>query len=158
MKWLEALKHYNAGRGSYCIPKKGSPEHAEVVKIMGGAKPEEHKEEHHEEVMEEHHEAPKKARGRPRKGMIVAEGGKVYKDGVKIRGGPKGRPKGTTGIPRISTVALAKEAVKQGYVTQEEAFGKPVKTERAQVAVKQRKVRSDKGKKRGPKDAVEPNA
>jgi hypothetical protein len=149
MKWIEALKHYNAGKKMYCIPKKGTPEHAEVLAIMGGAKPEEHKEEHKEE-MPAPAEAPKRGRGRPRKGFYVAEAGKVYKDGVKIRGGVRGRPKGTTGIPRVSLVALAKESVKQGYLTKEEALGKPVKTEKAAVAVKQRKVRSDKGKKRGP--------
>lgn len=40
MKWVEALKIYNTGK-SWCVPKKGSPEHAEVMKIMNRTKPEE---------------------------------------------------------------------------------------------------------------------
>ena len=37
MKWLEALKTWNASKGgSWCVPKKGSPEHQEVLKIMRG--------------------------------------------------------------------------------------------------------------------------
>ena len=157
MKWIEALMHFNEGKDMYCIPKKGTPEHAEVVAIMNGQKhkmPEAKLSKKEMEAPAAPVAAPKRGRGRPRKGFYVAEAGKVYKDGVKIRGGPRGRPKGTTGIPRISTVALAREAVKQGYVTQEEAFGKPTKTEKVQVVVKKRKVRSDKGKKRGPKAAV----
>ena len=35
MRGVEALKIYNAERGMWCIPKKGTPEHAEVRKIMG---------------------------------------------------------------------------------------------------------------------------
>jgi hypothetical protein len=35
MKWLEALKKWNEKRGTWCIPKKGTLEHAEVTKLMG---------------------------------------------------------------------------------------------------------------------------
>lgn len=35
MKWSEALKMYNAGKSQYCMPRRGSPEHAEVLKLMG---------------------------------------------------------------------------------------------------------------------------
>lgn len=40
MNYFTALKIYNQGRGSYCSPKKGTPEHAAVVAIQnGGAAP-----------------------------------------------------------------------------------------------------------------------
>jgi hypothetical protein len=39
MKWVEALKVWNAAKGgSWCVPRKGSEDHAAVMKIMGGAK------------------------------------------------------------------------------------------------------------------------
>ena len=37
MKWIEALKKFNAGKGEWCIPRKGSREHKEVSSIMQGA-------------------------------------------------------------------------------------------------------------------------
>jgi flagellar biosynthesis GTPase FlhF len=40
MKWIEALKQYNAGK-SWCVPRKGTPEYDEVKKIMNRTKPEE---------------------------------------------------------------------------------------------------------------------
>lgn len=37
MKWIEALKKWNAARGGrYTVPRKGTPEHAEVRELMGG--------------------------------------------------------------------------------------------------------------------------
>jgi hypothetical protein len=33
--WLSALKIWNKGTGKWCIPKKGTPEYDEVLKIMG---------------------------------------------------------------------------------------------------------------------------
>lgn len=36
MKWVEALKIYNSGKGLWCIPRKGSPAYAEVLAIMKG--------------------------------------------------------------------------------------------------------------------------
>jgi hypothetical protein len=46
MKWGEALKIYNEGK-NWCMYRRGTPEHAEVVKIMNSDKPkkEEKKEE-----------------------------------------------------------------------------------------------------------------
>jgi hypothetical protein len=38
MKWVEALKQYNAGK-KWSVPRKGSPEYAEVMKIMGKEAP-----------------------------------------------------------------------------------------------------------------------
>jgi len=36
LTWIEALKKYNAKKGGhYVIPKKGTPEHAEVKAMMG---------------------------------------------------------------------------------------------------------------------------
>jgi len=32
--WILALKQYNDKKGSWSMPRKGTPEHAEVVKIM----------------------------------------------------------------------------------------------------------------------------
>ena len=40
MKWIEALKVYNQGKGSWCIARKGTPEYDEVKRIMGHSKPE----------------------------------------------------------------------------------------------------------------------
>jgi hypothetical protein len=37
MKWIEALKKFNVGKGEWCIPRKGSREHKEVLSIMQGA-------------------------------------------------------------------------------------------------------------------------
>ena len=37
MKWVEALKKFNDGKGAWCIPRKGSREHKEVLSIMQGA-------------------------------------------------------------------------------------------------------------------------
>ena len=36
MKWMEALKKFKAGKGEWCVPKKGTREHAEVISIMQG--------------------------------------------------------------------------------------------------------------------------
>jgi len=38
MKWIEALKVYNAGK-MWCVPRKGTPEYDEVKKIMNRTKP-----------------------------------------------------------------------------------------------------------------------
>ncbi len=34
MKWIETLKKFNAGKGEWCIPRKGSREYKEVLSIM----------------------------------------------------------------------------------------------------------------------------
>jgi hypothetical protein len=39
MKWIEALKQWNAGKSGWCIPRKGTKEHAEVKALMGAAAP-----------------------------------------------------------------------------------------------------------------------
>lgn len=40
LTWIEALKKYNAKKGGhYVIPKKGTPEHAEVKAMMGNVEP-----------------------------------------------------------------------------------------------------------------------
>lgn len=31
--WIQALKIYNEGTGAWCMPRKGTPQHAEVMKI-----------------------------------------------------------------------------------------------------------------------------
>ena len=36
MTWMEALKQYNKGRGTWCIPRKGSAENARVRDMMRG--------------------------------------------------------------------------------------------------------------------------
>jgi hypothetical protein len=36
MKWIEVLKKFNDGKGEWCIPRKGSREHKEVLSIMQG--------------------------------------------------------------------------------------------------------------------------
>lgn len=36
--WLDALKKFNEGRNSWMMPRKDSPEHAQVVKIMNKMK------------------------------------------------------------------------------------------------------------------------
>ena len=39
MKWVEALKIWNAQKGgAWCVPRKGSAEHAQVMKILRGEK------------------------------------------------------------------------------------------------------------------------
>ena len=40
MRWIDALKMYNERKGgSWCVPRKGTPEHAEVLKIMKSSEP-----------------------------------------------------------------------------------------------------------------------
>lgn len=34
MKWMEALKQYNSGKGMWCVPKKGTPEYFDVRALM----------------------------------------------------------------------------------------------------------------------------
>jgi hypothetical protein len=38
MKWTDALKIWNEGKGTWCVPKKGTEAHAEVMKIVNGGK------------------------------------------------------------------------------------------------------------------------
>lgn len=38
MTWIEALKKFNAGKKTWCIPKKGSSDYKEVIKLMGAPK------------------------------------------------------------------------------------------------------------------------
>ena len=35
MKWLEALKKWNAGKAKWSIPKSGSQGHKEILALMG---------------------------------------------------------------------------------------------------------------------------
>lgn len=39
MKWTEALKIWNDGKGIWCIPKKGTDAYAEVMNIVNGIIP-----------------------------------------------------------------------------------------------------------------------
>lgn len=34
MSWVSALKEWNTGKGTWCIPKKGTTEHGEVLAII----------------------------------------------------------------------------------------------------------------------------
>ena len=36
--WIQALQEYNKGKNKWCVVKKGTPEHAEVMKIMNRIK------------------------------------------------------------------------------------------------------------------------
>ena len=38
MRWVDALKIWNQGKGTWCIPKKGTAAHAEVLAIMAEKK------------------------------------------------------------------------------------------------------------------------
>jgi hypothetical protein len=40
MKWIEALKVFNQGKGTWCVARKGTPEYDEVKRIMNSSKPE----------------------------------------------------------------------------------------------------------------------
>jgi hypothetical protein len=33
--WIQALKEWNGKRGTWCIPRSGTLEHAQVLKLMG---------------------------------------------------------------------------------------------------------------------------
>ena len=37
MTWLQALKAHNRGKGTFCIPRRGSVEHAHVRAMMRGS-------------------------------------------------------------------------------------------------------------------------
>ena len=36
--WIQALQEYNKGKNKWCVVRKGTPEHAEVMKIMNRIK------------------------------------------------------------------------------------------------------------------------
>ena len=38
MNWIEALREFNKNRPTYLIPKRGSKEHSDVLKIMNEGK------------------------------------------------------------------------------------------------------------------------
>ena len=38
MKWIEALKKFNSGKGEWCVPRKGTREYDEVMSIMNSGK------------------------------------------------------------------------------------------------------------------------
>jgi hypothetical protein len=38
MKWVEALKKFNSGKGEWCVPRKGTQEYDEVMSIMSTIK------------------------------------------------------------------------------------------------------------------------
>lgn len=48
MKWLQALKVWNQGKEKWCVPRKGTKEHAEVKALMEHSKPEKVKERNEE--------------------------------------------------------------------------------------------------------------
>jgi hypothetical protein len=38
MRWIDALKEWNGKSGTWCIPRKGSPQHKEIRAIMDKGK------------------------------------------------------------------------------------------------------------------------
>lgn len=42
--WIDALRTYNAGMPSWCIPRKGTPGYERVMRIRQGEKPKSFKE------------------------------------------------------------------------------------------------------------------
>lgn len=61
MRWVDALKIWNAEKGgAWCVPRKGTPEHAIVKSIMAGKKPEPvvEKKKRKIRIVEEEEEAP----------------------------------------------------------------------------------------------------
>jgi len=42
--WIDALRQYNAGMPSWCIPRKGTPGYDRVMRIRQGEKPKSFKE------------------------------------------------------------------------------------------------------------------
>lgn len=79
--WVQALKIYNKD-GPWCIPRKGTPEHAAVKKIMeGGSMPKKV-----EEKREEKHEKKLKAVEKEVKVEVKAEPKKEVKHEEAIKG------------------------------------------------------------------------
>ena len=35
-KWTDALKEWNQGKSGWCIPRKGTAEYDQVIRLMGG--------------------------------------------------------------------------------------------------------------------------
>jgi len=163
MKWIEALAEFNSHREAWCVPRKGTPEHAEVVRIMGGtatAKATPAKSERKSPVAsgtstamatpaKSEYKSPiaspeKKPVGRPRVRPSRAKSAKAL---------PSSRtPVMSTQKSTSSTVVFT--ALADGVATPGAKSTKKVTkpaTEMAPVAEKKRKVRSDKGKKRGPR-------
>lgn len=145
MKWIDALAEFNSHREAWCVPRKGTPEHAEVIRIMGGtatAKATPAKSEAKSPVAS----PEKKPVGRPRVRPSRAKSAKAL---------PSSRtPVMSTQKSTSSTVAFT--ALADGVATPGAKSTKKVTkpaTEMAPVAEKKRKVRSDKGKKRGPRKA-----
>jgi len=44
ISWIDALRQYNAGMPSWCIPRKGTPAYEMIARIRQGEKPKSFKE------------------------------------------------------------------------------------------------------------------
>jgi hypothetical protein len=119
MRWIEGLKIWNAKKGgAWCVPRKGSPEHAEVKAIMANA--------------------PAKAKVDKLAEMEIAEAQKVTKK-VKPRISEKGKQAMATNSEKLT--ATSKETpVKM------EVKVKPRVSEEVKKQIQERKVESKKEK------------
>lgn len=141
MSWVDAVKLYAEKTGTkFRIHKKGTAEYEAIKKLQSkgtGGISSKKAAKMAKEMMEP---AAKKTRGRPKKASAAAHmtssaGATASAAPAKMR-----KPRSDIGQKRApSTLAIAKESVKQGIVSRAVALG--------------RKPRSDKGKKRGARGA-----
>lgn len=121
MAWVDAVRKYAEMKGQkWRIPKKGTPEYAEIKALQAG------KSKKKAIRVVESLEAPKKER----KVMKEKKKEEVMEAPKKMR-----KTRSDKGQKRMTGKMIAKESVRLGLVSKAEALG--------------RKVRSDKGKKRG---------
>lgn len=63
MSWIEALRVYNAGMPSWCVPRKGTPAYETISKLRKGEKVETPK-----EIIDK---LERKTTGKPKKGKRI---------------------------------------------------------------------------------------
>jgi hypothetical protein len=121
MEWTDAIrKHAAMTGGKYRIPRKGTPEYDAVKKLqMGGG----------EKADKEHKKMVKEA---VKKGEVVKGVYSADAKGVSVK---------VKGLPSVKVSAKKAPAMKKATHLKFDEEGKEIK--------KPRKVRSDKGKKRG---------
>ena len=70
MNWIEALKKWNSGRPKWMMPKKGTPEHAEVMAMVTPKKSDHNEKEAEKGKKDSKHKEEEKKMETPRKVKI----------------------------------------------------------------------------------------
>lgn len=137
MKWIDALKVYNAGK-IWCVPRKNTPEYDEVKKIMNRTKPaevEKRNVERREKAMEQLKELDTRKKIEERREKEAAS-----RDAVKVLQDTKPR----SSVDRIPDITeQIKEELKEGMVSFEYDLGWKPETKQYMHSGGLRGVKSD---------------